>query len=88
MPELREAPPTVAGEDNPASTVAALVDRARIAQRAFETWSQQRVDDAVTAAAWAIVEPGRNRALAELAVRSTGLEIGRASCRERVSDTV
>jgi sulfoacetaldehyde dehydrogenase len=50
-----------------------LVDRARIAQRAFETWSQQRVDDAVTAAAWAIVEPGRNRALAELAVRSTGL---------------
>ena len=27
----------------------------------------------MTAAAWAIVEPGRNRALAELAVRDTGL---------------
>ena len=53
--------------------VAALVARARAAQRAFETWTQERVDEAVTAAAWAIVEPGRNRALAEIAVRDTGL---------------
>jgi sulfoacetaldehyde dehydrogenase len=55
------------------AVVAALVARARAAQRAFDAWSQRRVDDAVTAAAWAIVEPARNRALAELAVRSTGL---------------
>ena len=73
MPELREAPPRAAAEDNPASVVGALLDRARTAQRVFETWSQQRVDEAVTAAAWAIVEPGRNRILAELAVRTTGL---------------
>ncbi len=57
----------------PEAAVAALVLRARAAQRAFETWTQERVDEAVTAAAWAIVEPGRNRALAELAVRDTGL---------------
>jgi sulfoacetaldehyde dehydrogenase len=49
------------------------MERARAAQREFETWSQDRVDEAVTAAAWAIVEPGRNRALAELAVRDTGM---------------
>ena len=53
--------------------VAALVERARAAQREFEAWSQERVDEAVTAAAWAIVEPARNRALAELAVRDTGM---------------
>ena len=55
------------------SAVSAIVAKARAAQRVFETWPQQRVDEAVTAAAWAIVEPGRNRALAELAVRDTGL---------------
>jgi sulfoacetaldehyde dehydrogenase len=53
--------------------VGALLARARAAQHEFETWSQERVDEAVTAAAWAIVEPGRNRALAEIAVRDTGL---------------
>ncbi len=73
MSELREAPREVAADDDPTSVVGALVDRARIAQRAFETWPQPRVDEAVTAAAWAIMEPGRNRALAELAVRATGL---------------
>ena len=55
------------------AVVAALIGRARAAQRVYETWSQERVDEAVTAAAWAIVEPSRNRALAELAVRDTGL---------------
>ncbi|HSJ97774.1 MAG TPA: aldehyde dehydrogenase family protein, partial [Myxococcota bacterium] len=32
-----------------------------------------RIDELVAAAAWAILEPGRNRALAELAVRDTGI---------------
>ncbi len=57
----------------PDVVVAALVARARAAQHVFEQWSQEQVDEAVTAAAWAIVEPQRNRALAELAVRATGL---------------
>ena len=59
--------------DRRTRVVAALVARARAAQRAYETWSQERVDEAVAAAGWAIVEPARNRALAELAVRDTGL---------------
>ncbi|HTR59353.1 MAG TPA: aldehyde dehydrogenase family protein [Casimicrobiaceae bacterium] len=50
-----------------------LVARARAAQRAFESATQERVDEVVTAAGWAIVEPTRNRALAERAVRDTGL---------------
>jgi sulfoacetaldehyde dehydrogenase len=54
--------------------VEALVLRARQAQAAFEAaGSQARYDRAAQAAAWAIMEPGRNAALAELAVRSTGL---------------
>jgi sulfoacetaldehyde dehydrogenase len=57
----------------PEATVRALVARARIAQREFEAWTQERVDEAVTAVAWAIVEPDRNRALAELSVRDTGM---------------
>ena len=58
---------------SPGAVVAALIARARAAQRVYDTWPQERVDEAVTAAAWAIVEPARNRALAELAVRDTGL---------------
>jgi sulfoacetaldehyde dehydrogenase len=59
--------------ESPEVIVRGLVARARIAQREFETWTQERVDEAVTAAGWAIVEPGRNRALAELSVRDTGM---------------
>lgn len=50
-----------------------LVARARSAQRSIDRYTQQQVDDVVSAAGWAIMEPGRNRALAELGVRDTGL---------------
>ena len=60
-------------KDEPATVVRELVLRARAAQRIADDWSQERVDEVVTAAAWAIVEPARNRALAEIAVRDTGL---------------
>lgn len=53
--------------------VAALVERARVAQRLYERWSQEQVDMVVTAAGWAIIEPARNRELAELAVADTGI---------------
>jgi sulfoacetaldehyde dehydrogenase len=56
-----------------ADAVAGLVARARTAQRAIDGWSQAQIDELVTAAGWAIVEPARNRALAERAVRDTGL---------------
>jgi len=55
------------------SPVAALVARARAAQRVYETWSQERVDMAVAAAGWAVIEPARNRELAERAVADTGI---------------
>ncbi|MGX9354709.1 acylating sulfoacetaldehyde dehydrogenase [Roseobacteraceae bacterium S113] len=56
------------------NTIEAIVARARIAQAAFEAnGSQERYDRAAQAVAWAIMEPERNRALAELAVQTTGL---------------
>jgi sulfoacetaldehyde dehydrogenase len=53
--------------------VATLVAKARAAQRAFENAGQQALDTAADAAAWAIMEPERNRQLAERAVHDTGL---------------
>ena len=47
--------------------------RARAAQVIADRWTQAEADEAAVAAGWAIVEPARNRALAEIAVRDTGL---------------
>ena len=55
------------------SVVATLIERARSAQRVYEKYSQAEVDLVVEAVAWAILEPKRNRELAELAVKDTGL---------------
>ncbi|CAB3738282.1 acylating sulfoacetaldehyde dehydrogenase [Paraburkholderia rhynchosiae] len=67
--ELRNTP-----VDSEAERIAAsLVVRARAAQRRFESAGQQALDTASAAAAWAIMEPGRNLQLADLAVRDTGL---------------
>ncbi|WP_207002882.1 acylating sulfoacetaldehyde dehydrogenase [Trinickia mobilis] len=64
-----EGEPAAAAQD----IVTALVARSRAAQRRFEGAGQDALDTAAAAAAWAIMEPGRNRRLAELAVRDTGL---------------
>jgi sulfoacetaldehyde dehydrogenase len=61
------------GLDTAEGRVAALVARARVAQRVTEGYDQARVDELVAAAGWAIMEPGRNRELAELAVLDTGI---------------
>lgn len=53
--------------------VQALVQRARAAQAIANGYDQQRTDELVSAAGWAIIEPERNRALAELAVADTGI---------------
>jgi sulfoacetaldehyde dehydrogenase len=51
-----------------------IVARAQAAQKGYETdANQQRYDRAAQAAAWAIMEPAHNKALAELAVATTGL---------------
>ena len=59
---------------DPLAEVEAIVARAREAQRQYEAnGSQERYDRAAQAAAWAIMEPTRNKHLAELAVQTTGL---------------
>ena len=73
---IRATAAEVAGQPAQAQTEAridAIVARARDAQRAFEFAGQAALDTAAAASAWAIMEPGRNRRLAELAVRDTGL---------------
>ena len=59
--------------ENVREVVSSVVARARAAQAVADRWTQADADEAATAAGWAIVEPSRNRALAELAVRDTGL---------------
>ena len=58
---------------NEVEVVAQLVSKARDAQAVANTYDQLQVDRVCAAAAWAIMEPARNRSLAELAVRETGL---------------
>ncbi|MBI4206553.1 MAG: aldehyde dehydrogenase family protein [Betaproteobacteria bacterium] len=50
-----------------------LIRRARAAQRQYEGYSQEQLDEVVAAAGWAIMNPEHNRTLAEIAVRDTGL---------------
>ncbi|MFI4994440.1 MAG: acylating sulfoacetaldehyde dehydrogenase [Hyphomicrobiales bacterium] len=53
--------------------IGGLMARARAAQRLADGYDQARTDLMVAAAGWAIMEPARNRELAELAVADTGL---------------
>ena len=55
------------------SEVENIIKRARVAQAEYQSYTQEHVDLVVSAVAWAILEPGRNAELAELAVRDTGL---------------
>lgn len=55
------------------NAISALLARARAAQRIYERYSQEQVDEVVTAVGWAIVNPEHNRQLSELAVADTGL---------------
>ncbi|MEL7254264.1 MAG: aldehyde dehydrogenase family protein [Pseudomonadota bacterium] len=55
-------------------SIEGIIARSRVAQVAYEAGgSQARYDRAAAAVAWAIMEPARNRELAELAVETTGL---------------
>ena len=72
--EFMTARSQVAIEAAPArAAVAELIRRARAAQSVAARYSQAQLDEVATAAAWAIMEPARNRLLAELAVQDTGL---------------
>jgi len=56
-------------------TVTGLVARARAAQKIFERSTQEKLDAAALAVGWAIMNPAHNAALAELAVKDTGLGV-------------
>ena len=59
---------------DPIAELDAVVARSRAAQAEYEMdGSQARYDRAAAAVGWAIMEPGRNKSLAELAVKTTGL---------------
>ena len=58
---------------SPAEVILALIGKSRAAMEKFAGATQARVDEAVTALAWSIYEPGRARELAEMAVADTGL---------------
>ncbi len=70
---MTPTPAPTADTDPIAAGVAVLVARARAAQHIANDYDQQRVDELVAAAGWAILEPQRNRELAELAVDATGI---------------
>jgi sulfoacetaldehyde dehydrogenase len=65
-------PPTTEAS-SAAETVHALLVRARAAQKVYARYNQDQLDEVVSAVGWAIMEPTRNRTLAETAVRDTGL---------------
>jgi sulfoacetaldehyde dehydrogenase len=50
-----------------------LIARARNAQKLYERFDQQQVDEVVTAVGWAIVNETNNRLLTEMAIRDTGI---------------
>jgi len=53
--------------------VAELIERARVAQREFESYTQEQVDEVVTGVAWACYKPENAEALARLAIETTGM---------------
>ncbi|MFM9134330.1 MAG: aldehyde dehydrogenase family protein [bacterium] len=65
-------PASAKNPDAAAEEVAALVARARAAQEAISDWDQDRVDELVTAVAWAIVRKDNAETLAQLAVDEGG----------------
>jgi hypothetical protein len=52
--------------------IAAVVGRSRNAARAVEHYTQEQVDELVTAVAWAVVRKDRSETLARLAVDEGG----------------
>jgi len=61
--------------------IAALVDRARIAQQGIADFNQAKVDELTTAIAWAVVRQDRAETLAKLAVDEGGF----GNCADKVT---
>jgi len=59
---------------NEIAAIDEMVVKARVAQNAYEAkGSQGLFDSACQAVAWVLMEPARNKMLAEMAVAETGL---------------
>jgi sulfoacetaldehyde dehydrogenase len=54
--------------ENAKDKVAALMDRARKAQAAVDSWNQEKVDQLTKALVWTVVKPGNIEAIAKMAV--------------------
>ena len=70
---LQSAAEKMPEADGPEQVAADLIATGRRAMEEFAPLSQEKLDEAVTALAWAIYKPERARALAELAVETTSL---------------
>jgi sulfoacetaldehyde dehydrogenase len=71
---MRKGTATVVDEESgSAAVVAGLVSRARAAMESVSGYDQERVNEVVQAAAWAIIERERAEELARVAVEDTGL---------------
>lgn len=64
---------TAAPQSDANTVVTQIVENGRVAMQSLTHADQERVDEAVTALAWAVYEPGRALELAELAVKDTGM---------------
>ena len=53
--------------------IKSLLHKAKEAQKKFEKYNQEKVDEVVTAVAWALCNPSTNKLISNLAVDSTGL---------------
>ena len=53
--------------------IQSLLHKAKEAQKKFEKYNQEQVDEVVTAVAWALCKPTTNKLISKLAVNSTGL---------------
>ena len=68
-----ESIPTDDASLSESDKVKKLIHNGRVAMRSLTNANQARVDEAVTAIAWAVYQPERARELAELAVEDTGM---------------
>lgn len=57
---------------NAVTEISELLEKARTAQKNIDGYSQQQVDNLVTAVCWSVVQPDRARQLAKLAVDESG----------------
>ena len=65
---LRATKDVVAVGEDSRTEIAETVRRARAAQETIANWSQEQVDELVTAVAWSVARKDRAEALAQLAV--------------------